>query len=205
MVAVETDDEEPHDHQGQADEEAGEEAYHEQLGDGQAAHAGAQNDEVGAGRDDGAENGARRNDGARAAGTIAHLLHHGQEQTAECGGFTHGAAHEAGENDGSHDGGIAETAAHAADKQLSELYDAFRQAAGSHDFTGEHEEGNGHQRIVVGAVEHARRDGHRVPHVGVEHEHHGAEHEHHGDRDAEAQENEERSKKKKKFHTLSSY
>ena len=185
VVAVDTDDDEPQRHQGQTDEDTGQQTDHEQLGDGQAAHAGAEDDEVGAGRDDGAEDSARGDNGTGAAGDVVLLLHHGQEQAAKSGGFAHGRTHEAGEQDGSHDGGIAKAAAHAADKELGELHHALGKAAGSHDFTSKHEERDGHQGVVVRTVEHAGGDGHRIPHVGMEHEHHGAEHEHHGDRNTE--------------------
>lgn len=100
-------------------------------------------------------------------------------------------------------GGIPQTTTYAANKQLSELNDSFGKSSRRHDLTGEHEERNSHQRIVVGAIKHAGRNGHRIPHVRVEHEDHRAEHEHHGDGNTEAQKEKERCEKKKQFHTLS--
>ena len=94
----------------------------------------------------GPEDGAGRDDAARAAGLIPSLRHHGQEQAAEGRGFAHGAAHQTREDHAGHDGGIAEAAADAADDELRQLDHPLRQAAFGHDFTGEHEEGDGHQR-----------------------------------------------------------
>ena len=178
---------------------------HEQLGDGEA-HGRAEQDKVGARGDDGAEDGAGGDDAARAAGLIPSLRHHGQEQAAEGSGFAHGTAHQTRENHAGHDGGIAEAAADAADDELRKLDHPLRQAAFGHDFTGEHEEGDGHQGIVVRAVQHGLRDDHdehAVPHAAVIHQDHRTQDKHDGDRNAQREEAEQADQKDDKFHVLS--
>ena len=87
MVTVLADDEPPHDHEDETYHDTGGKANHEEFRNGKAADGRAKNDEVRAGRDDGAENGSRRNDGAGAALIVAHLLHHGEQETAESRSF----------------------------------------------------------------------------------------------------------------------
>lgn len=202
VITIDAHDEEPDHHQGQADEDAREQADHEQLGDGQAADGRTQQDEVGAGRDDGAKDGARGDDAARTAGLVAHFGHHGQQQAAQGRGFTHGAAHQTGKDHAGDDGGITKTAAHATDHELGQLHHSFGQATLGHDLAGKDKEGDGHEGIVVGPVQHGGGDDHAVPHAGMPHEHDGAQHQHHGDGDAYEQERKEAAKEKKKLHTL---
>ena len=140
------------------------------------------------------------------AGYKPGLRHHGQEQAAEGSGFAHGTAHQTRENHAGHDGGIAEAAADAADDELRKLDHPLRQAAFGHDFTGEHEEGDGHQGIVVRAVQHGLRDDHdehAVPHAAVIHQDHRTQDKHDGDRNAQREEAEQADQKDDKFHVLS--
>lgn len=82
------------------------------------------------------------------------------------------------------------------------MHHAFGKSARGHDFTGKDKEGDGHQRVVVGPVQHAAGNDHGVPHAGVPHEHHGAEHQHQTDGNAEGQEEEQGAEKDEKFHVL---
>ena len=62
-----------------------------------------------------------------------------------------------------------------------QIDDAARQTAGVHEFAGKHEERDGHQHEVVGAVDGVLRDQLRVEHVHVQHQRDAADHQREGD------------------------
>ena len=88
----------------------------------------------------------------------------------------YGRARERGHDDRGHDRDIAEAAADVADPGHRHGDDPPRHAAGVHEFAGQHEEGDGHQNEVVGAVDGVLRDQLRIEHVHVQHQCDAADH-----------------------------
>ena len=202
VIPVDADDDVPEHHEGDAEEYAGDEPYHEQLGD-REPYGDAQDDEVRRWRDDGPEHGAGRDDGAGAAGIVPDLFHHGQQQPAQGRGLAHRRPHEPGKDDGCENGRIAQPAAYPAHQELGQPDHAHRKPAGRHDLTGEDEEGYGHERIVVGTVQHGLGDDQRVyAYAAVDHQDGRTEDEHLPDGHAEEQEKKERTDEDEQFHAI---
>ncbi len=81
-----------------------------------------------------------------------------------------------------------------------EIYDAPRQSAGVHQFTGENKERDGEEREGIGARDHVLSDDLGIEHAHVPHEHDAAEHQREGDRHADCHGAEQRNDEDDKGH-----
>jgi hypothetical protein len=68
---------------------------------------------------------------------------------------------------------------------LRQQHDALGETALAHDFAGEDEERDGHQRVVVDPVDDRLRNDHEIPEAGIDHQADRREDHHQRDRDVQ--------------------
>lgn len=156
-------------HQGQADQEPDPDAAQEQGADGGGSHDAV--DDHGDGRrDDDADGPGRGLQGRGEPHVVAPLLHLGDHQGSDGRRVRRGGAGDPGEEHGGQDRDVGEAPVNEPDQGAGEIDDPAADAAGFHQGSGQHEEGDGQELKRVVGGEHLL-DRHGQFHV--EKKHHG--------------------------------
>ena len=142
------------DHQGDSDEEAGNDAGQEQLPD-RRSRGHRVDDHDDARRDDRTKQGGRARQCRGEFPRIAAPLHLRDHDAADRGDLRKRRAGIERQQRVGDDGGMAQTAVHMPNQRIGEVDEALGDAAAVHQFARQDEEGDGHQREGVHPVDHA--------------------------------------------------
>ena len=156
-----------------AQQDAGDDAGHEHLGDGQTGH-GSGHDHGHRRGNDGAQAGRCGGDGHRERNVVALVDHHGDLDAAQCDGVGQGRAGDAGEDHGCQNICVSQTAGDVADQCVCKVQQLIGDAALIHQVAGKGKAGDAQQGEGVQTLEEILCE---VDHldVGAQHVGHGSE------------------------------
>ena len=157
----------------EAQQQAGDDAGHEHLGDGQTGH-GSSHDHGNRRGNDGAKAGGSGSDGDREGHVIALIDHHGDLNAAQCDGVGQSRAGDAGKDHGCQNICISQTTGDVADQCVCKVQQLIRDAALIHQVAGKGKAGDAQQGEGVQTLEEILC---KVDHldVGTQHVGHGCE------------------------------
>ena len=136
------------DHNGQAHQHTGDNAAHEQCGNGNAAECTVGNHHD-AGRDDGADGCGRGIDGRCHFRSITGLAHGGDHNSAQCGGVSSGGTGDTGHNHVGHHVHVSQAAGDVTHQLAGKAHQTVGDLAAIHDIAHQQKQGNGQERERV--------------------------------------------------------
>ena len=135
--------------QGDTDQDAGDEASHEEGADGSTGSHAVHNHGDGGGDND-ADGTSSGSDGAGVVLVIILLEHAGDSQTTDSSHGSRAGTGNSSEEHAGHDGDQGKTAVFPAQEGVSDVEQTAGNTAGCHQLAGQHEERHGHQGERVG-------------------------------------------------------